>query len=181
MSYQDTEQARWFSEQVQPHDAMLRAWLHSRFPGESDIDDIVQETYLRTLQAHAARNVSSVKAFVFATARNLAVDRVRRRNILRAEPLVDNEALSVLEESDGIPATVAHNQELELLTEAIQTLPDRCRQIFTLRKVYGLSQRKIAEQLGLSENTVSAQLTIGVKKCMEFMLRYRREREGRWP
>lgn len=86
-----------------------------------------------------------------------------------------------MEESDGIPATVAHNQELELLTEAIQTLPDRCRQIFTLRKVYGLSQRKIAEQLGLSENTVSAQLTIGVKKCMEFMLRFRREREGRWP
>jgi len=93
VSFQDPEQARWFSEEVQPHDAMLRAWLHSRFPGESDIDDIVQETYLRTLQAHAARNVSSVKAFVFATARNLAVDRVRRRNILRTEPLVDNEAL----------------------------------------------------------------------------------------
>jgi RNA polymerase sigma factor (sigma-70 family) len=181
VSFQDPEQARWFSEEVQPHDAMLRAWLHSRFPTESDIDDIVQETYLRALQAHAARSVSSVKAFVFATARNLAVDRVRRRNILRAEPLVDNEALSVLEESDGIPALVAHNQELELLTEAIQSLPDRCRQIFTLRKVYGLSQRKIAEQLGLSENTVSAQLTIGVKKCMEFMLRCRREREGRWP
>ena len=67
------------------------------------------------------------------------------------------------------------------MTEAIQSLPDRCRQIFTLRKVYGLSQAAIGRQLGVSENTVSAQLTIGVKKCMEFMLRCRREREGRWP
>ena len=181
VSYQDPEQARWFSEQVQPHDAMLRAWLHSRFPGELDIDDIIQETYLRILRARATKSLSSAKAFIFATARNLAVDRLRRRKFLRTEPLVDNEVLSVLEEGDGIPAAIAHSQELELLTEAIQSLPDRCRQIFTLRKVYGLSQKKIAEQLGLSENTVSAQLTIGVKKCMEFMLRYRREREGRWP
>jgi RNA polymerase sigma-70 factor (ECF subfamily) len=94
---------------------------------------------------------------------------------------VENEVLSVLEEGSGIPETVAHNQELELLTAAIQSLPDRCRQIFTLRKVYGISQPEIAQQLGLSENTVSAQLTLGVKKCMAFMLQCRREREGRWP
>jgi RNA polymerase sigma-70 factor (ECF subfamily) len=94
---------------------------------------------------------------------------------------VEFETLPVLAEGEGIPETIAHNQELELLTEAIQLLPDRCRQIFTLRKVYGMSQAEIARQLGLSENTVSAQLTIGVKKCMTFMLRCRREREGRWP
>ena len=67
------------------------------------------------------------------------------------------------------------------MPEAIQSPPDHCRQIFTLRKVYGMSQPEIARQLGMSENTVSAQLTIGVKKCMAFMLRCRREREGRWP
>jgi RNA polymerase sigma factor (sigma-70 family) len=86
-----------------------------------------------------------------------------------------------LEEGEGIPETVARIQELEILTEAIQSLPDRCRQIFTLRKVYGLSQAEIAQRLGVSENTISTQLKIGVRKCMDFMLRCRREREGRWP
>ncbi len=160
---------------------MLRAWLRSRFESEEDIDDVVQEAYLRLLRARAHGTVDSPKAFLFAVARNLALDRVRHRQVSQAESLAENSALSVLDEGEGIPETIAHHQELELLTAAIQSLPDRCRQIFTLRKVYGLSQGEIAARLRLSENTVSAQLTIGVKKCMAFMLRCRREREGRWP
>lgn len=177
----DPENAAWFELQVLPHEPMLRAWLRSKFASEDDIDDVVQETYVRLLRAREGGEVTSPKAFVFAVARNLALDRVRHRRVARTEPLVESEALHVLEEGEGIPETIAHNQELEILTEAIQSLPDRCRQIFTLRKVYGLSQPEIAKWLGLSENTVSAQLTIGVKKCMEFMLHCRREREGRWP
>ena len=160
---------------------MLRAWLQSQFPTECDIDDVVQEAYLRLLRARAgASEVFSPKAFLFAAARNVARDRLRHRHVARAEPLVENAASSVLDEGDGIPETVARNQELEMLTEAIQSLPDRCRQIFTLRKVYGLSQSQIASQMGISECTVSAQLTIGVHKCTAFMARCRREREGSW-
>lgn len=177
----DPEPGRWFAEHVQPHEPMLRAWLRSRFASEDDIDDVVQETYLRLLRARNAGEITSPKAFLFAVARNLALDRFRHRAVVPTESLVESEALSVLEEGGGTPEIIAHNQELELLTEAIQSLPDRCRQIFTLRKVYGLSQAEIAGQLGVSENTVSAQLTIGVKKCMAFMLQCRREREGRWP
>ena len=177
----DPAMTRWFAEHVHPHEAMLRAWLRNQFRSEDDIDDLVQETYLRLLRARDQGEVSSPKAFLFAVARNLALDRQRHREVLPTKSLVENEVLSVLEEGSGIPETVAHNQELELLTAAIQSLPDRCRQIFTLRKVYGMSQPEIARQLGLSENTVSAQLTLGVKKCMAFMLRCRREREGRWP
>jgi RNA polymerase sigma factor (sigma-70 family) len=181
MPARDTEQSRWFDDCVRPYETMLRGWLRSKFASETDIDDLVQETYVRLLHARERGEVTSPKAFLFAVARNIAMDRVRHRKVSHAEPLVESEALSVLEEGEGIPETIAHHQELEILTEAIQSLPDRCRQIFTLRKVYGLPQAEIAAQLGLSINTVSAQLTIGVKRCMEFMLRCRREREGRWP
>ena len=136
---------------------------------------------MRLLRARERGDVNSPKAFLFAVARNLALDRQRHREAVPTESLVESDALSVLEEGGCTREIIAHNQELELLTEAIQSLPDRCRQIFTLRKVYGLSQAEIAHQLGVAENTVSAQLTIGVKKCMAFMLQCRREREGRWP
>ena len=175
-----SEQERWFSENLQPHEAMLRAWLQSRFPSECDIDDILQESYLRVLKAKERDEVHSPKAFLFATARNLAVDRVRRLNIFRAEALVENDVLSVLDESESISETISRNQELEILTEAIQALPDRCRRIFTLRKVYGMSQNDIAGKMGVSVHTVSAQLTIGVRKCTDYMeLRCDRRRRNR--
>ncbi len=170
--------ARWFSAHVQPHEAMLRAWLNSRFGTQCDIDDLVQEAFVRLLQAHERGAVASPKAFLFATARNLALDDLRDRRVAKTESLVENGELRVLEDETDVAETVAHNQELALLTEAIQSLPDRCRRIFTLRKVYGLSQRDIADKLGISEHTVSAQLTIGVHKCTEFMRRHRDEMKG---
>ncbi len=152
---------------------MLRAWLQSRFQSESDFDDIVQEAYLRVLRARERSPMTSPKAFLFATARNLALDAIRHRQVARNEPVIENDGWDVLYGDDDVAETVARNQELELLTEAIQSLPDRCRQVFTLRKVYGMSQTEIARQLAISEHTVSAQLTIGVHKCTEFMSRFR--------
>ena len=155
---------------------MLRAWLQSRFP-RSEPDDILQEAYLRVLQAHEKGPMQSPKAFLFAVARNLALDQVRRRQAAGESNLARVDELNLLDETADVSETVARNQELELLTQAIQSLPDRCRRIFTLRKVYGLSQADIAQKLAVSEHTVSAQLTIGLHKCAEYMRRCRQERE----
>jgi RNA polymerase sigma factor (sigma-70 family) len=139
----DSELGQWFATHVQPHEPVLRAWLRSRFRTEDDLDDLVQESYLRLLRARERGEVTSPKAFLFAVARNLALDRFRHREVLPTESLAENEEWAVLDEGGHIPDLIAHNQELALLTEAIQSLPDRCRQIFTLRKVYGLSQAEI--------------------------------------
>jgi RNA polymerase sigma-70 factor (ECF subfamily) len=168
----------WFAEHVQPHEAMLRAWLQSRFGTQLDLDDLVQESFVRVLRARAGGEVRAPKAFLFATARNLALDQLRRQGLVATEPLVESGALFVLDEAGDVPEAVARHQELLLLTAAIQSLPDRCRQIFTLRKIYGRSQKEIAAELGLSTATVSAQLTIGLDKCTEFFARCRRERKG---
>jgi RNA polymerase sigma factor (sigma-70 family) len=168
---QDPHVARWFAEAVQPHEPALRAWLQSRFGGQCDIDDLVQEAYVRVLRAQATGEVQAPKAFLFATARNLALDRLRHERVLPMESLGENGESRVLEDATDVAESVARNQELALLTEAIQSLPDRCRQIFTLRTVYGMSQRDIGEKLGISDRTVAAQLAIGVARCTEFMLR----------
>ena len=67
------------------------------------------------------------------------------------------------------PKTVCHDQELQLLAAAIQALPARCRQVMTLRKIYGLSHRDIARQLDISEHTVNAQLAIGVLRLRAYL------------
>lgn len=172
VSLSPADQTRWFTEKVQVHEASLRAWLRSRFPSLPDIDDVVQESLTRVWQARAAGPIVLVKPFLFATARNYALDYFRRQQVVSIEAIAEIEALGVMEEGTGVPETVAKTQELELLTQAIQTLPDRCRQVLTLRKIYGLSQREIARQLGIAEHTVEAQVGIGVRRCAEFLARH---------
>ena len=164
----DSELGQWFAAHVQPHEAMLRAWLRRRFESSVELDDIVQEAYVRVLRAREGGPLASPKAFLFATARNLALDRLRRHEVSRTELLGEIDSLHVLDEREGIPETLARTQELALLTQAIQSLPTRCRQILTLRKLYGLSHREIAARLGLSQSTVSNQITIGIEKCTDF-------------
>ncbi len=151
---------------------MLRGWLASRFPQLTELDDIIQEAYARVLAARTrGGGFTSPKAFFFATARNLAFDYFRRRHVACVEPLGEFDESSVLDEDENVAETVARNQEIELMTQAIQSLPDRCRQVMTLRNVYGLAQKEIAAQLGISVRTVEAQVTIGIKRCTKFVRR----------
>ncbi|MBI5690728.1 MAG: RNA polymerase sigma factor [Verrucomicrobia bacterium] len=163
---------RWFAEEVLPHEPALRAWLVARFGPSCEVDDLVQEAFARILRAGPGAGISSTKAFLFATVRNLAIDQIRRRQVLSFEPLTETPEPFVMEAGPDAGEMVSRRQELELLTEAIQTLPERCRQVLTLRKIYGLSQKEIAAQLGISEHTVEAQVGLGVRRCAAFLARH---------
>src|SRR5262245_32337048 len=128
-----TDQARWFAEEVQPHEPALRAYLQARFPSLGDYDDLVQESYSRILRAHAAGPVRSVRAPLFTTARNAALDLFRRRRVAPLEVVTDFTDSCVLEEQPGVPEQVGRRQELEILAAAVRALPDRCREIILLR------------------------------------------------
>lgn len=165
---QNPELAQWFSEEIQPHEPKLRAWLMARFPSLRDVDDLIQETYLRLFRAQASGKASHAKAYLFATARNAALDRVRRNRIIAFEPLADSESSFVLPTTPDATESLDHDRELETLTAAIRSLPLRCRQVLVLRKHHGLSHQEIATRLGISPHTVNAQLTIAMLKCREF-------------
>lgn len=173
-----TEQARWFAEEVQPHETALRAYLRERFPTLLDIDDLVQDTYERMIRARDTGRVRQPKAYLFATARNLAHDFFRRRQVVSIDGSADVDRLRLLEETPDAAESASQAQEIDILHEAIASLPDRCRQVLTLRRLRGLSHREIARRLGISEHTVNAQLAIGVLRCREF-LRIRGVLKGR--
>lgn len=168
MPPQNTEQATWFASEVQPHETALRAYLRERFPSLLDIDDLVQDSYARVMRAWALGKVTQPKAYLFATARNLALDLFRRRQVVTFEA-TDLARLPVVEDRPDAAEAASQAQELELLAEAIEALPERCREIFTLRRLHGWSHREIAAKFGISEHTVNAQLATGVLRCRAYL------------
>jgi RNA polymerase sigma-70 factor (ECF subfamily) len=163
------EHARWFAEEVQPHERRLRSWLLARFPDLREIDDVLQETYVRLLRARNSGGVRSVPAFMFIAARNAACDVFRRRKPNLIQSVEDMVALDVLDEGPDAAELTAIKQELEILAAAMRTLPDRCREVFTLRKIYGLPQKEIATRLGIAEHTVEIHVCKGARLCAAFM------------
>ena len=168
MNFPESPRANWFVTEVQPHRPALRAWLLARFPTLPDVDDVVQDTLARVLRAREAGPIRSARALLFTTARNLALDTVRRQQVVRFEPITDSADSSVLADGTDVIATVSKQQELELLTKAIQSLPTRCREILTLRTAYGCTQKEIARKLGVSESTVEKETARGIRLCAEF-------------
>lgn len=171
MAADSLDTARWFATEVQPHRPALRAWLLARFPTLPDVDDVVQESLSRMVQAREVSPIRSARALLFTTARNLALDAVRRQRVVTFEPIADESASSVLADDADVVASVSRQQELELLTRAIQSLPERIRQILTLRTAYGLTQKQIADRLGVSVSTVEKQMAAGIRQCAEFFAR----------
>lgn len=161
--------AKWFAEEVQPHEASLRAYLRHSLPSLADVDDLMQECYARLLRERNRGEVHSSRAFLFAVARNAVRDLLRRRAVAHVAPITENDRLDVLAEEAGVVDFVSRSEELALLAEAIRALPERCRQVFLLRKIQGLSQKEIAARLGITENTVETLVAKGARRCADHL------------
>ena len=163
------EEARWFRDEIRPHERELRAYLRGRFPTLPDVDDLVQETYRRLLRAREAGQATLTRAYLFVVARNVALDLIRHEKAVSVERLGEMDGLCVVEERPDAAETLSHEQELALLDDALRALPPRCREILTLRRIEGLSHREIASRLGIAEGTVNAQLAIGLMRCRAYL------------
>lgn len=164
----DAGLTRWFAEEVQPHEPALRAYLRARFPAIGDHDDLVQETYSRLLRAREAGRLTYARAFLFTAARNVAIDVFRRRRVTTIEPLSECAEVATLEEPTGVVDLLERQQRLEVLVQAMDALPERCRQIIMLRHLDGFSYKDIAGRLGISPETVKVHMVRGVRACTAY-------------
>lgn len=164
--------SQWFAREVQPHEPLLRSWLRGAFPAVRDVDDVVQESYLRLWRTQTSRQVRSARSFLFTVARRVVLDALRRerRSPLAAVP--DPAAFEVADETPGVIENAALTERLDVVADALMTLPPRCRDVVMLAKLKGLSRHEVAAQLGISVKTVDEQLARGIRR-LERTLRER--------
>ena len=149
--------------------------LVSTIVPQKEIDDIIQETYVRVCQVEHPSQIRCQRSFMLKVARNLAFEYVKKAETRLATTL-DNAELQALQdelegpEHDEIYAKVLADQEFSHFCEAVRRLPAQCRKVFVLKKVYGHTQKEIAEYLNLSESTVEKHVAYGIKHCTQYML-----------
>ena len=150
----------------------LRHYLLKILVRKEDVEDILQDTFMRASRAEDSTHIRSHRPFLFKVAKNLALNQIsqnRRRILFYVE---DFEASEVIDSKSSVEDREIARQELnEFYTMLRNTLPKQCRRVFILRKVYGFSHKEIGSKLGISVSTVEKHIINAMRKCDGFMVR----------
>ncbi len=164
-----TEVNAWFVREVLPLEAGLIRFLSRRWRNKKDVEDLLQDVYMRVYESAQKEMPHPVRPFVFTVARNLLINRSRREHVVAIQSVADVDLLNVFDEEPGPERNVMAREELVRLQEALDQLPPRARQAVVLRKIEGLSRREIAERMGIAEQTVNRHLTDGMYALAELL------------
>lgn len=159
----------WFVHEVLPLEPMLMHFLRQNWRNASDLEDLRQEVYARVLEAAEGNLPEKAKPFVFATARNLLINRVLREQIVPFDAIAELDNLEVASDLPGPDRAAIARDELRKLTAALDRLPPRCREAVVLRRIEGFSRREIAQRMGVSENTVADHIRTGMNALADML------------
>ena len=153
----------WFKREILAHEASLVRYLFRTWPHRQEVFDLRQDVYVRVYEAAAKARPQAPKAFLFATARHLMTDRIRRKRIVSIDSVGDLDALNVMVEDISPEQHISAHEELRRLAEAIDQLPPRCREVVWLRRVDELAQKDVAFRLGITQKVVEKHVMKGMK------------------
>lgn len=146
---------------------------------EEEAENITQDVFLDFYQKRDLLDFHvNVIAYLFTSVKNRCIDYLRRK-------LLEQEAVSKMQEEfdlsfrmkfDSLEAfnmeALSEDHIKDILEKALDTLPERCREIFVMSKLEGKKQKEIAEELGISVKTIESQITIAYKKLREELKNY---------
>lgn len=171
-----TKQNQRLSDIIERETARLQNFIRARIPNEADVDDVLQDVFSELVEAHALMEpVRQVSAWLFRVARNRIIDRFRKKRpeAFRIETAEDDDPQDVSLE-DWLPspeagpeATFARDILLEELVAALDELPPEQRDIFVAHELEGRSFKELAEQTGLSVNTLLSRKRYAVLQLRE--------------
>jgi RNA polymerase sigma-70 factor (ECF subfamily) len=134
-----------------------------------DIEDIVQETFIRCYEASATTTIRHPRSFMLTTAKNLAVNHVVKAETRLTSKVASFDESAVPLYAEQVEDAIERDERFQLFCRAVRGLPVQCRRAFLLKKVYGLSRKEIATYMGITESTVQKHVAKGLALCADFL------------
>ena len=154
------------------HNAALLRFVAGRLGSDQEAKEVAQEAYVRLLRLHQPETISYLRAFLFKTAANLALDRLRARGRRPPTRSMHEAELAVFHLSPD--RQIEGEESVAILSRALAELPVKCRNASLLHRLHGLSRQEIGARLGIGERMVRLYLA----RALEH-LRYRLDTEIR--
>ncbi|MCA1935822.1 MAG: RNA polymerase sigma factor [Asticcacaulis sp.] len=156
------ERLAFIGTHILPHEPGMRQWLSRAGLSPSERDDLVQEVYYRLLRQTSYAHITDPRAYLYRMARNLMLEQIRKNRVVSITTVQNLDELGRADLSPTPEQAVSARRELSRVMAFIESLPARCKAVFELRKVHGLSQAETAARLGLSENVVEKETARGL-------------------
>lgn len=149
------------------HNEALIRFLRGRVGSHNEAIEVAQEAYVRLLSLDQPGAVSYLRAFLFKTAANIAIDR-RRRN-QNFEKVAGRQLFSELTENRTPERQLSGEQTLRHLGALIEGMPPKCRESFVMNQIQGLDAATIARRLGITDSMVRKYVVRALLHCRAHM------------
>ncbi|MCC8094506.1 MAG: RNA polymerase sigma-70 factor [Tannerellaceae bacterium] len=159
-----------YSEIYRIYFPRLVRFSQTYLPSPEDAENVVQDIFLYLWEhPELLASLKNRNAFLFTIVKNRCIDQLRNRIHLQKLSAVDEKELKFkLYSLQSFEENNLSETEIEsIIQNAIDSLPERCREIFILSRLKGLKHKQIAEQLQITTNTIEGQISIALRKLRE--------------
>jgi len=150
------------------HAPLVKFFGH-KLPAGEDPEDMAQQVFIKLVEAVKHKNLNFSRKLIFVIAKNALIDRLRWRKSHRVEKhemVVERFISCEMPLPDRI---LEGKQQLDHFFNHLDKLPLRCKQVFLLHRVYNMSQKQVAEGLGISLSTVHKHMMNAMSKLHDHM------------
>jgi RNA polymerase sigma factor (sigma-70 family) len=159
----DAAQPETVEQLFREHNNSLLRFLAVRLGSQQEAREIAQEAYVRLLNLHTPGAVSYLRAFLFKTASNLAIDRLRTRRYRERTTsweFFEKRPAATTPEQD-----LSGKQELQRLQRLLDELPPKCQRAFVLNKFHGMDAYAIAKEMKITDRMVRSYIVRALVHC----------------
>lgn len=139
----------------------LLAWLRQRLSVADDADDVAQETFIRLMKYEGANHIVCQKSMLYRVAANAACDQERMSKARRRHlhSTIDVEDDDIPSREPSVEQVIESADSYQQALHAIELLPPKCRQVFLLSRMHGMTYPKIAEHCKISVKMVEKHIS----------------------